>query len=182
MLWPAVSSLLLTAVDSGAGDDEAMDSKGAPSGRTMKRPGPYLEAPKKAGGPLSHHQADIIVDINKARSRPSYFIPIMSTPLALPPSLDLPPHLSAHKYFFVCTLTVAAWDTLVLSPRTWKLFRTKEWPVLKILFHFMRLFMPIEFTIVGEYYRFYTFRISSSTRCCFLRYQLDFIREIRLLS
>ncbi|KAK0464586.1 uncharacterized protein EV420DRAFT_1517048 [Desarmillaria tabescens] len=69
--------------------------------------------------------------------------------LQLPPSLDLPPHLSAHKYFFVCTLTVAAWDTLVLSPRTWKLLRTPEWPVLKILFHFMRLFMPIEFTIVG---------------------------------
>ncbi|KAG7443061.1 uncharacterized protein BT62DRAFT_996214 [Guyanagaster necrorhizus] len=73
----------------------------------------------------------------------------MSSSLDLPASLDLPPHLSAHKYFFVCTLTVAAWDTLVLSPRTWKLFRTPEWPVLKILFHFMRLFMPIEFTIVG---------------------------------
>ncbi|KAL0961026.1 hypothetical protein HGRIS_006017 [Hohenbuehelia grisea] len=67
----------------------------------------------------------------------------------LPPSLDLPPHLSAHKYFFVCTLTVAAWDTLVLSPRTWRLFRTKEWPLLKIVFHFLRFFMPIEFTIVG---------------------------------
>ena len=67
----------------------------------------------------------------------------------LPPYLNLPPHLSAHKYFFVCTLTVAAWDTLVLSPRTWRLLRTKEWPPLKILFHFLRLFMPIEFTIVG---------------------------------
>ncbi|KAK7056746.1 hypothetical protein VNI00_002463 [Paramarasmius palmivorus] len=67
----------------------------------------------------------------------------------LPKSLDLPPHLSAHKYFFVCTLTVAAWDTLVLSPRTWRLMKTPEWPVLKILFHFMRLFMPIEFTIVA---------------------------------
>ncbi|KAI0648005.1 hypothetical protein C8Q79DRAFT_953042 [Trametes meyenii] len=67
----------------------------------------------------------------------------------LPPYLNLPPHLSAHKYFFVCTLTVAAWDTLVLSPRTWRLLRTKEWPPLKILFHFLRIFMPVEFTIVG---------------------------------
>ena len=69
----------------------------------------------------------------------------------LPPYLNIPAHLSAHKYFFVCTLTVAAWDTLVLSPRTWRLLRTKEWPPLKILFHFLRLFMPIEFTIVGEF-------------------------------
>ncbi|KAJ3485855.1 hypothetical protein NLI96_g4652 [Meripilus lineatus] len=67
----------------------------------------------------------------------------------LPPSLNLPPHLSAHKYFFVCTLTVAAWDTLVLSPRAWRLFRTKEWPPLKIIFHILRFYMPIEFTIVG---------------------------------
>ncbi|KAI0785233.1 hypothetical protein C8Q75DRAFT_723082 [Abortiporus biennis] len=67
----------------------------------------------------------------------------------LPPSLNLPPHLSAHKYFFVCTLTVAAWDTLVLSPRAWRLFRTKEWPILKIIFHVLRFYMPIEFTIVG---------------------------------
>lgn len=68
---------------------------------------------------------------------------------ALPPSLDLPPHLSAHKYFFVCTLTVAAWDTLVLSPRSWRLLRTKGWPFLKIAYHFLRVFMPVEFTIVG---------------------------------
>lgn len=67
----------------------------------------------------------------------------------LPPSLDLPPHLSAHKYFFVCTLTVAAWDTLVLSPRTWRLLRMKGWPMLKIIYHFIRLFMPIEFAIVA---------------------------------
>ncbi|KZT19537.1 hypothetical protein NEOLEDRAFT_1165386 [Neolentinus lepideus HHB14362 ss-1] len=76
----------------------------------------------------------------------------MTTPSivdALPPSLKLPAHLSAHKYFFVCTLTVAAWDTLVLSPRTWRLLRTKEWPPLKIIYHFLRVFMPIEFTIVG---------------------------------
>ena len=68
----------------------------------------------------------------------------------LPPYLNLPPHLSAQHYFFVCTLTVAAWYPLVLSPRTWRLLRTKEWPPLKILFHFLRLFMPIEFTIVGK--------------------------------
>jgi len=67
----------------------------------------------------------------------------------LPPYLDLPPHLSAHKYFFVCTLTVAAWDTLVLSPRTWKLFKSKEWPPLKLAFYFLRILMPIEFIIVG---------------------------------
>ncbi|KAK2465248.1 hypothetical protein APHAL10511_002602 [Amanita phalloides] len=69
--------------------------------------------------------------------------------MSLPPSLDLPPHLSAHKYFFVCTLTVAAWDTLVLSPRTWRLMKTPGWPLLKVAFHFLRLFMPIEFVIVA---------------------------------
>lgn len=67
----------------------------------------------------------------------------------LPPSLNLPPHLSAHKYFLVCTLTVAAWDTLVLSPRTWRLMKTPGWPALKTLFHFLRVFMPVEFIIVG---------------------------------
>lgn len=67
----------------------------------------------------------------------------------LPASLLLPPHLSAHKYFFVCTLTVAAWDTLVLSPRTWRLMKTKEWPPLKILYHLLRYVMPIEFTVVA---------------------------------
>jgi len=49
----------------------------------------------------------------------------------------------------VCSLTVAAWDTLVLSPRTWKLLRTKEWPPLKIIYHFIRLFMPICFTVTA---------------------------------
>lgn len=49
----------------------------------------------------------------------------------------------------VCTLTVAAWDTLVLFPREFRLLRTPEWPVLKILFHFMRYFMPIEFAVVA---------------------------------
>ncbi|KAF7422581.1 hypothetical protein PC9H_010737 [Pleurotus ostreatus] len=72
----------------------------------------------------------------------------MST-IQLPDSLNLPSHLSAHKYFFVCTLTVAAWDTLVLSPRTWRLFRSEGWPLLKIIFHFLRIFMPVEFTVVG---------------------------------
>jgi len=67
----------------------------------------------------------------------------------LPDSLKLPPHLSAHKYFFVCSLTVAAWDTLVLSPRTWKLLRTKEWPPLKIIYHFIRVFMPVCFTVTA---------------------------------
>ncbi|KAF7299093.1 hypothetical protein MIND_00857600 [Mycena indigotica] len=72
-----------------------------------------------------------------------------STLPQLPPSLDLPPHLSAHKYLLVCSLTVLAWDTLVLSPRTWRLMRTSEWPVLKILFHFLRVFVPIEFAVVA---------------------------------
>lgn len=70
----------------------------------------------------------------------------------LPPSLNLPTHLSAHKYFFVCTLTVAAWDTLVLSPRSWRLLKTKEWPVLKVIFHVLRFLMPAEFVIVGKPY------------------------------
>ncbi|KAJ7600498.1 hypothetical protein C8J56DRAFT_813308 [Mycena floridula] len=69
--------------------------------------------------------------------------------IPLPPSLNLPPHLSAQKYLFVCTLTVAAWDTLVLSPRTWRLIKTPEWPTLKVLFHVMRLWMPIEFAVVA---------------------------------
>lgn len=71
------------------------------------------------------------------------------SPSDLPPYLNLSPHLSAHKYFFVCTLTVAAWDTLVLSPRSWKLLRVEGWPVLKIIYYFLRFFMPIEFIIVG---------------------------------
>jgi hypothetical protein len=75
----------------------------------------------------------------------------MSIGSLLPPSLDLPPHLSAQKYFMVCTLTIAAWDTLVLSPRTWRLMKSEGWPALKILFHFLRFFMPIEFTIVGTF-------------------------------
>lgn len=79
-------------------------------------------------------------------------------PLQLPNSLNLPPHLSAHKYFLVCTLTVAAWDTLVLSPRTWRLFKTPGWPALKILFNFLRFFMPVEFIVVGELFNLTTFK------------------------
>jgi hypothetical protein len=70
-------------------------------------------------------------------------------PDLLPNSLNLSPHLSAHKYFFVCTLTVAAWDTLVLSPRSWKVLKSEGWPVLKTMFFFLRFLMPAEFVIVG---------------------------------
>jgi len=70
--------------------------------------------------------------------------------LNLPNELNLSPHLSAHKYFLVCTLTVAAWDTLVLTPRTYRLWKTSGWPALKILFHFLRLLMPVEFIVVGQ--------------------------------
>ena len=73
----------------------------------------------------------------------------MASP-GFPNSLNLPPHLSAHKYFFVCTLTVAAWDTLVLSPRTWGLLKTPGWPALKVLFNFLRVFMPAELVVVGK--------------------------------
>ncbi|KAH9480445.1 hypothetical protein JR316_0007045 [Psilocybe cubensis] len=69
--------------------------------------------------------------------------------IQLPNELNLSPHLSAHKYFLVCTLTVAAWDSLVLSPRTWRLWKTPGWPTLKILFHFLRIWMPVEFIIVS---------------------------------
>lgn len=75
----------------------------------------------------------------------------MSTFEPLPAYLDLPPHLSAHKYFLVCTLTVAAWDALVLTPRSWRLTKSSGWPILKVLFHFLRVFMPIEFVIVGAF-------------------------------
>ena len=95
-------------------------------------------------GPKS---SDRFKALTVVRASSSSLQSIMS--IQLPPSLDLPPHLSAHKYFFVCTLTVAAWDTLVLSPRTWRLLKTPEWPALKILFHILRILMPVEFAIVG---------------------------------
>lgn len=85
---------------------------------------------------------------------------------ALPPSLDLPPHLSAHKYFFVCTLTVAAWDTLVLSPRSWRLLKSPGWPFLKTAYHFLRVFMPVEFTIVGVAFFDTKWSLSVSNHCC----------------
>ncbi|KAJ6610189.1 hypothetical protein B0H10DRAFT_2166096 [Mycena sp. CBHHK59/15] len=69
--------------------------------------------------------------------------------IPLPPSVDLSPHLNAHKYFLVGTLTVVAWDTLVLSSRDWALLRTRGWPLMKILFHFMRVLMPLEWAVVG---------------------------------
>lgn len=74
----------------------------------------------------------------------------MSLADELPPSLNLPPHLSAHKYFMVCTLTVMSWDTLVLSPRAYRLFKSPGWPALKILFHWLRFFMLAEFIIVCQ--------------------------------
>jgi len=73
----------------------------------------------------------------------------MSLVDALPNYLNLSPHLSAQKYFLVCTLTVAAWDTLVLTPRSIRLMKTNGWPTLKILFHFLRVFMPLEFIVVA---------------------------------
>lgn len=88
----------------------------------------------------------------------------------LPPSLDLPPHLSAHKYFFVCTLTVAAWDTLVLSPRSWRLLKSPGWPFLKIAYHFLRVFMPVEFTIVGVAFFDTKWSLSVSTTRMFTHY------------
>ncbi|KAJ7101370.1 hypothetical protein B0H15DRAFT_815847 [Mycena belliarum] len=67
----------------------------------------------------------------------------------LPNSLLMSPHLIAHKYIFVCSLTVAAWDTLVLSRRTLRLMRTGEWSILKVLSYFLRALMPIEFALVA---------------------------------
>ncbi|KAH8998522.1 hypothetical protein EDB92DRAFT_1835649 [Lactarius akahatsu] len=83
----------------------------------------------------------------------------------LPSSLRLPPRLSAHKYFFVCTLTVAAWDTLVLSPRSWKLLKSEGWPILKTIFFFLRIFMPAEFVIVGVAFFDTAWSSSVSTAC-----------------
>ena len=91
----------------------------------------------------------------------------------LPPSLNLPPHLSAHKYFFVCTLTVAAWDTLVLSPRSWRMIKAKDgWPVLKILYNFLRLFMPAEFVVVGQCLFFFFLAVALGSNAELNEYQL----------
>ena len=67
----------------------------------------------------------------------------------LPASLDLPPHLSAQKYFFVCTLTVLAWDTLVLTPRSYKLGRQAGWPALKWMYYFLQLWVLSDFIVTG---------------------------------
>lgn len=37
----------------------------------------------------------------------------------------------------------------VLSPRSWTLLKSEGWPVMKILFHFLRIFVPLEFIVVG---------------------------------
>ncbi|KAG2135080.1 hypothetical protein BD769DRAFT_1627141 [Suillus cothurnatus] len=66
----------------------------------------------------------------------------------LPPSLDLPPHLSAQKYFFVCTLTVLAWDALVLTPRSYRLGRLPKWPALKFMYYFMQFWVLADFRCV----------------------------------
>ncbi|KAG6333358.1 hypothetical protein ID866_5734 [Astraeus odoratus] len=68
----------------------------------------------------------------------------------LPPSLDLPPHLSAQKYFFVCALTVLSWDTLVLSPRSYKLSKSKTWPALKALYYFLQFWVVTDYVVTGE--------------------------------
>lgn len=67
----------------------------------------------------------------------------------LPASLNLSPHLSAQKYFYVCTLTVLAWDTLVLTPRSYRLGRTKAWPALKALYYFLQIWVLADFVVTG---------------------------------
>jgi hypothetical protein len=73
-----------------------------------------------------------------------------STSPPLPNSLNLPPHLSAQKYFYVCTLTVLAWDTLVLTPRSYRLGRTKAWPALKALYYFLQIWVLSDFVATGR--------------------------------
>lgn len=67
----------------------------------------------------------------------------------LPASLTLTPHQSAQKYFYVCTLTVLAWDTLVLTPRSYRLSRTKAWPALKALYYFLQIWVLTDFIVSG---------------------------------
>lgn len=69
----------------------------------------------------------------------------------LPASLNLSPHLSAQKYFYVCTLTVLAWDTLVLTPRSYRLGRTKAWPALKGLYYFLQIWVLTDFVVTGAF-------------------------------
>ncbi|KAF9235631.1 hypothetical protein BU15DRAFT_51134 [Melanogaster broomeanus] len=87
-----------------------------------------------------------------------------STPaISLPAYLDLPPHLSAQKYFFVCTLTVLAWDTLVLTPRSYKLGRTKNWPALKALYYFLQVWVLADFVVTGV--MFFSTSVIQETDC-----------------
>ncbi|KAF8840613.1 hypothetical protein BDN67DRAFT_951352 [Paxillus ammoniavirescens] len=81
----------------------------------------------------------------------------------LPASLDLPPHLSAQKYFFVCTLTVLAWDTLVLTPRSYKLGRTKNWPALKALYYFLQVWVLADFVVTGA--MFFSTSVTQADDC-----------------
>ncbi|KIJ61108.1 hypothetical protein HYDPIDRAFT_64614, partial [Hydnomerulius pinastri MD-312] len=81
----------------------------------------------------------------------------------LPPSLNLPAHLSAQKYFFVCTLTVLAWDTLVLTPRSYKLGRTKTWPALKALYYFLQVWVLADFIVTGV--MFFSTSVLQATDC-----------------
>ncbi|KAI6030752.1 hypothetical protein F5J12DRAFT_713607 [Pisolithus orientalis] len=86
-----------------------------------------------------------------------------STLPQLPASLDLPAHLSAQKYFFVCTLTVLSWDTLVLSPRSYKLSRTKTWPPLKALYYFLQTWVIADFVVTGV--MFFSTSVQQDTDC-----------------
>ncbi|KAF9219158.1 hypothetical protein BS17DRAFT_789920 [Gyrodon lividus] len=83
--------------------------------------------------------------------------------ITLPAYLDLPPHLSAQKYFFVCTLTVLAWDTLVLTPRSYKLGRTKNWPALKALYYFLQVWVLTDFVVTGA--MFFSTSVIQATDC-----------------
>ncbi|KAL4066857.1 hypothetical protein V8B97DRAFT_1668707 [Scleroderma yunnanense] len=74
------------------------------------------------------------------------------TTIAHPNSVNLQPHLAAQKYFFACTLTVLLWDTLVLSPRSYKLGRAKiPWPAfqLKVLYYFLQFWVVADFLVTG---------------------------------
>ncbi|KAH0832314.1 hypothetical protein J3R83DRAFT_13321 [Lanmaoa asiatica] len=85
-----------------------------------------------------------------------------TTSVNLPNSLQLPPHLSAQKYFYVCTLTVLAWDTLVLTPRSYRLGRTKAWPALKALYYFLQIWVLADFVVTGV---FSVPALTSSSQC-----------------
>ncbi|KAF8333441.1 uncharacterized protein EI90DRAFT_562199 [Cantharellus anzutake] len=67
----------------------------------------------------------------------------------LDPTLNFGSRLSASRYAMTCALTIAAWDTLVLTSRTWHVTRTKEWPPVKIVLLILRYLMPIEYIILG---------------------------------